>query len=134
MAEKEIKAKNGKFAFPGKGKHASRMFEIDLGDNDINKFMVVEKDMPANLPTQKADDPNFKYDWFTCFGIRKLKDNGQQGDFADITYTVTLDPLPEGKQLFAFYGGQVHSLSYRSTGNKIRATLNVGDPPIGMGP
>ncbi len=134
MAERAINAQNGRFTIPGRGKHAARKLELDLGSNDPSKFVVVEKDMPTNLPTHKAGDPNFKYEWFACFGVRHRKAGGQHGDFADIHYTITLDPLPAGKRLFAFYGGQVHELSTQSVGNRIKASLNVGDPPIGMGP
>ncbi len=134
MAERTISAQNGKYIIPGRGKHTARKVEIDLGSHDASKFIVVEKDFPANLPTHKAGDPNFKYEWFACFGIRHAKAGGVPGDFANIEYTLTLDPLPAGKRLFAFYGGQVHEVPTRSIGNKIRATLNVGDPPLGWGP
>lgn len=134
MAERTINAQNGRFIIPGRGKHAARKLELDLGGNDPSKFVVVEKDMPTKLPTHKAGDPNFKYEWFACFGIRHLKTGGRHGDFADIHYTIILDALPAGKRLFAFYGGQVHELPTQSIGNRIKASLNVGDPPIGMGP
>ncbi|GAB4503448.1 MAG: hypothetical protein Fur0043_04400 [Anaerolineales bacterium] len=134
MAERVINAQNGRYVVPGRGKHAARKVEIDLGHNDPRKFVVVEKDLPPGLPTHKEGDPNFRYEWFACFGIRHASASGRHGDFANIPYTIYLDPLPAGKRLFTFYDGQVHELATQKAGNKIKALLNVGDPPTGFGP
>jgi hypothetical protein len=134
MAEKAVTPANGKFLISGRDQRGPRNVELDLGANDPGKFIVVTKDLPADIPAHKSGDPDFKYDWFACFGIRRKKADGSPGDFANITYNITLDPLPKGKKLFAYYGGQVRSLAYKTAGGKIKATLKVGDPPIGMGP
>ena len=56
------------------------------------------------------------------------------GKDADITYTVTLKKLPAGKTLYALYNNVPNDLKVDDAGNgNIKFTLNVGDPPVGMG-
>jgi hypothetical protein len=57
------------------------------------------------------------------------------GKNARATYTVRLKKLPAGKRLFVLYRGAVHELTTEDTGSgHIKFTLNMGDPPIGVGP
>ncbi len=125
MAERPITPANGRFTIPGR-----RNVEIDLGNNDLTKFIVVQKDIDPNAPAQWN---GITIDWFVSFGVRSKNPNGTPGNFANITYNIILDPLPAGKRLFAYYDNQVHDLPFQAAGNKIRATLNVGDPPVGIG-
>jgi hypothetical protein len=128
MAERKVQAaKNGMFSVSSRGPKV----ELHLGKNDPAKFHVIEKDMPEKLPSEWN---GVKISWFTCFGVRHRRDDGGDGDFADVEYSVQLDELPKGKRLFAYYGGQVHELSFTSTDGKTKVNLAVGDPPLGWGP
>lgn len=119
---------NRRFVIRGK-----RAVELDLGDHDLSQYVVVQKDIDPNAPSEWN---GIKIDWFVSFGIRHRKPDQTPGDFADIPYTVILDALPTGKRLFAYYRGAVHELDFKPVGNsnKIKVTLSVGDPPIGSGP
>ena len=125
MPERPINPANGKFTITGR-----RNIDIDLGNNDVSKFVVVQKDMDPTVPAQWN---GVTIDWFVSFGVRVRNADGSHGNFAAITYNVTLDPIPAGKRLFAFYNGRVQQLTFQAAGNKIRFSLNVGDPPVGIG-
>lgn len=116
----------GRFEIPGK-----RKVELDLGENDHARFIVVQKEIAPDLPSSYN---GINIEWFNSFGVRHRKADGSQGDYADITYTVIMDALPVGKRLFAYYGSEVHELRFQTEGKQTRASLSVGDPPIGSGP
>jgi hypothetical protein len=108
-----------------------KRLEIDLRDNDPNKFAVVKKDIDTGIPTKYG---KLTIRWVNAFGIRHKKDDGSLGDFADISYTIIMDALEANQLLFAYYGGQIHQLQFESVGKLLRASLAVGDPPIGLAP
>lgn len=113
--------------------HGKRTVELDLGSQDIHKFVVVQKDIDPKAPSEWN---GIKIEWFVSFGIRQRKPDNTPGDFVNIPYTVILDALPTGKRLFAYYNDTVHELEFEPIGNgkKIKCTLTVGDPPMGFGP
>lgn len=122
--EKKIKEKNGKYYLGGSK-------ETDLIGVDKSKYDVITTD--KNLAEAKSKYPN--YDWFTCFTI-KDKSGKQMGKMP--AYTIKFNKLPSGKNLYYYYNGTAHQLSFSETekkGNKRRfkATLTIGDPPIGNG-
>lgn len=115
---------NAKYKIKGNNKIPKYDSEIEIEVD--NKYEAYSKDIPEPTPYQ-----GFTITWFNSFGVRK-KSTGKN---ADVTYTVKLKKLPEGKRVFALYGGEVHELTAEDAGNgNIKFTLSVGDPPIGSGP
>jgi len=108
-----------------------RNIELDLGDHDPALFAVIEKEMETNLPTSYD---GITIEWVNSFGVRHRGRDGKLGGYANVPYTVVMDALPVGKRLFAYYGGQVHEITFQTEGNQTRASLAIGDPPIGLGP
>jgi hypothetical protein len=124
MAERKIQTgKSGLYSIGGK-----HNVELNLEHNDHAKHHVVEKDMPTNLPTTWNGT---KITWFTCFGVRHKKDDGSDGDFADVEYSIQMDALSADKTLLTFYDGAIHVLKTETAGGKTKARLNRGDPPVG---
>ncbi len=127
MAERRLQAgNNGLFSISSRGPKV----DLDLAQNERSKFHVVEKDMPANLPTQYK---GVTINWFACFGVRHRMADGSAGDFADVEYLIHLDQMP-GKTFLAFYDGAIHELSGETSGGKTHVRLNRGDPPVGSVP
>jgi len=128
MAERKLQAaRNGMFSVSSRGPKV----ELHLGQNDSAKFHVIEKDMPEGLPTEwnKA-----KITWFTCFGVRHRKEDGGDGDFADMEYFAHVDELP-GKTYLVIYDGVIHELSAERVGaGKVRLRIIHGEPPVGYIP
>ena len=101
--------------------------EVDIGSGNAKKYKVVSKEIPA--PTS--------YDggtitWFNAYGVKEKA----TGKYADISYTVILSALPAGKtKLFALINNVPQELEIKAGGSgKIKFTLNVGDPPVGIWP
>ena len=114
---------NEKFKLKGNNKIPDYDSEVEV-DVD-NKYEAYSKEIPE--PTQYQ---GITITWFNAFGVRE-KSTGKD---ADVAYKVTLQAPPAGKKLFALYGGGPHELTTEDAGHrKIKFTLNVGDPPIGMG-
>lgn len=127
MGESRV-ARNARGRFNIRGQ---RNVEVDLGGNDTEKFAVIEKELEPDLP---ATFDGIPIQWIAAFGVRHIKLDKTLGDFANIAYIVTLDAIPKGSRLFAYYGGEVHELTFTTKGNRTRLALEVGDPPIGFGP
>lgn len=120
MADNRVNPSNGRFGLGG-----SR--DTDITDLDPGQYDVFTTD--KNLAAARAAFPN--YDWFACFSVKD-----KQGNYANVNYTVTFNK-PASGNLYYYLNGNVHALQYTDTNNKgsqarVKATLNVGDPPIGM--
>lgn len=122
-----------KYPIPGKKK--------DHGPDDPDIEVDVEGNYEAyskSIPEAQTPHQGFMITWFNNFGIR----DKSTGKNANVTYKVKLKKLPKGKRLFALYkdaeedkNPKVHELTTENDGtDHIKFTLNVGDPPIGMGP
>jgi hypothetical protein len=111
----------------------TKTLEIDLGENDLPDYAVVQKDIPGNIDTAYGE---LTVRWVNAFGVRyRNKDTKKLEDFANIQYTVIMDALPAGQRLFAYYGNQIHEvLNFKTEGGKTRFSLGIGDPPIGLAP
>ena len=121
--DKKIKEKNGKYYLGGSK-------ETDLLGIDKSKYDVFSTD--KNLAEAISKYPD--YDWFICFTI-KDKAGKQVGDMP--AYTIKFNK-PASGNLYYYYNGTAHQLSFSDTGKKgnkkrVKATLTIGDPPIGLG-
>jgi hypothetical protein len=120
-------ASNGKFKI--KGKHIPDFdsdIEVDIGSNNVGNHDVTDKPIPDPTPYQGGT-----ITWFVAFAVKE-KSNGS---YANINYTVTLNELPKGKKLFVLLSSGIEEVATHSAGSgKIKFTLAIGDPPLGMGP
>ena len=114
---------NEKFKLKGNNKIPDYDSEVDV-DVD-NKYEAYSKDIPE--PTQYQ---GITITWFNAFGVRE-KSNRKD---ANVSYEVTLQAPLAGQKLYALYGSGPHELKTNNAGpRKVKFTLDVGDPPIGMG-
>lgn len=108
--------------------------EVDVDD----KYEAYPKPIPQGQTPYKG----FLITWFNNFGVREKpkKSGGMPGPDANVFYKVKLKKLPEGKRLFALYKDpddivRVHKFEIAPDGpGNVKFTLNVGDPPLGVGP
>ena len=125
MAKKIFKVKADKEIIPD---YDSEL-EIEVDDTYEAYF---KGNIPA--PSQYTDESGtITVTWFNNFGIRDTKSKEDK----DVEYTVRLKKLPTGKMLFVMYGGGTHKIQTTDDDknkNKIKFTLSVGDPPVGVGP
>jgi hypothetical protein len=109
--------------------HLGGTKDADLEGIDASAYDVFTTD--KNL--QAARDKYPTYDWFACFSVKD-----KSGNYANITYTLKFDKPAAGKKLYYFLNDAAHEIEYSDDadkGNKkrVKATLTVGDPPVGMG-
>ena len=121
--ENKVQLKDGKHGLGGSK-------DTDIEGIDTTKYDVFTTD--KNLAEARAKYPNI--DWFACFTI-KDKSGKQVGDMP--AYTITFDK-PASGTLYYYYNGTANSLTFSDTGkkgnkNRVKATLTIGDPPIGTG-
>ncbi len=120
MADTKVTHSNGRHGLGGSK-------DTDLEDLDPQLYDVFTTD--KNLAAARAAYPD--YDWFACYSVKDKK-----GNYADISYTVKFDK-PASGSLYYYLNGAVHPVQHVDTDKKgkkarVKATLNVGDPPIGM--
>ena len=121
--EEKIKETDGKYELGGSK-------DTDLDGIDGSKYDVFTTD--KNLAEARKKYPN--YDWFACFTI-KDKSGNQVGDMP--AYTIKFDK-PASGNLYYYYNSIANQLSFSDAGKKgnkdrVKATLTIGDPPIGIG-
>jgi len=128
MDQKPIpKNAKGRYTVPGR-----KNLDVDLEENDPTRFAVVQKDIDPGLPASFDD---VRIEWFNAFGIRRRKGNLTMAEYADaVQYSIVIPDWPSEKQLFTYYAGHVWKLAFTWEGTSIRASLDVGDPPVGWGP
>jgi len=123
MAKKVFKVKADKEILPD--------YDSELEIEVDEKYEAYFKgSIPA--PSQYTDESGtITVTWFNNFGVRDAKSKKDK----DVEYTVKLKKLPAGKMLFVMYGGETHKIQTTNAGTKkIKFTLSVGDPPVGVGP
>lgn len=120
-------AKKEKFKIKGNDKIPDYDSELEIEvDDTYEAYSKPIPDAPTPIPGEKG-----YITWFNNFGV-KDKSTGKN---VNVDYTVMLHPLPAKKRLFAFYGNAAHEITPEDAGSgKIKFPLNVGDPPVGMGP
>jgi hypothetical protein len=131
-------AKETKAAYDkDKGKHRLKSLKptddkhTDVEGIDTSKHEVFDSD--KNLSAAQSKYPN--YDWFACFTI-KDKSGNQVGDMP--AYTIKVDKPASGKNLYYYYNNTANQLDFSDAGTeegrqRVKATLRIGDPPIGTG-
>ena len=117
---------NEKFKIKGNDKIRNSEIEIEVNDS----YEAYSKPIPKD----NTKIPGGEVVWFNNFGIR----DKQTKENKNVTYTGTLDALPDNKLLFVLYPDNPvpQEVKTEPVGNsgKIRFTLSIGDPPIGSGP
>jgi hypothetical protein len=119
---------DGKFKIKGKNLPGyDSEIEVDIGSDNAKKYEVVSKEIPAPSSYEGGT-----ITWFNAYGVKEKS----SGKYAKISYTVTLSALPSGKtKLFALINKVPQKLDFKETGSgKIKFTLAVGDPPVGIWP
>ena len=121
--ENKAKYKDGKYGLGGSK-------DTDLEGIDTKKYDVFTTD--KNLADARSKYPN--YDWFACFTV-KDKSGKQVGNMP--AYTIKFNK-PASGNLYYYYNGTATQLPFSDAGkkgnkNRVKATLTIGDPPIGMG-
>ena len=102
-----------------------------------DKYDVSEKDFPPDLLTKHAHYQGQPVHWIANFGYQHKATRAAPPTQLEEAYDIELDAHPHpGAQLVYFDGSAVQPLATRpseSTPGKVKATLNLGDPPIGWG-
>ena len=123
---KKVDPKDGKYKLDD-----SKDTELEgIDDKKYNVF--TEEDKLANA---RRDYPT--YTWFVSY-IIKDKDGNNVRNLPE--YTVKLDkPDSENSQLYYYLDGTRYPLPFEDTDNKgnkkrVKAKLDIGDPPVGQFP
>ncbi len=121
MANNKVTPSNGIWSLGG-----TRDAEISgIDPNQYDVYTETDK-----LDAARQDFPS--YEWFTSFTVTKKGQNAP----ANVQYTLTFNGPVTGT-LYYYLNKNVHALQPGNAPNKgnqarMRTTLNVGDPPIGM--
>lgn len=122
----KIEPKNGKYELGGSK-------DADLEGIDDKKYNVFTEE--EKLAEARQRYPN--YNWFVSYTITD-KENKVVRDLPE--YTIKLDrPDSATFELYYYLDGTAHPLTYEDTDNKgnkkrVKAKLDVGDPPTGSIP
>ena len=116
---------NTKYKIKGNNKIPNYDSELEIDVDD--KYEAYSKTIPADTPYQDKH-----ITWFNCFGVK----DKATGKDADVEYKVTLQVPPQGRTLYTQLPGSPPSPLpiERVDKDKIKFTLNVGDPPTGYYP
>jgi hypothetical protein len=114
--------------------HLSKL-SVHHSDNLAAKYDVSEKEFPPGLLAKFTHFNGSPIQWITNFGFRHKPTGPSVAGHLEESYDIELDPSPNpGAQLVYFDGTAVHALATQpsdTTPGKIKATLTLGDPPIG---
>jgi hypothetical protein len=116
---------------------AFSQLSIHYSDRLDTQYTVDEKPFPANLLTEHAAYKGRRIRWITNFGFRRKDNAAAVTGTLDEDYAIELDQDPSPRAVLVFFdGSRVRELDARPSDTapgKVRATLNLGDPPIGWG-
>ena len=127
----KVEPKNGKYDLKGSK-------DTDLEGIDDKKYDVFTDTAETNEKLKQAKDAYPDYTWFTSYTIKDKQGNDVRT--LDKEYTIELDPLASDKsELYYFLDGKAHKIPHQPAGDKngkkrIKAKLNIGDPPAGAYP
>ena len=127
----QVQPKNGKYELGGPE-------DTDLEGIDNKKYDVFTDTAETNEKLKQATDAYPDYTWFASYTIKDKE--GKDVRTLDKDYTIELDQLPsENSELYYFLDGRAHKFPHQPAADKngkkrIKAKLNVGDPPSGFYP
>ena len=111
------------------------MLSVHHSDNLAARYDVAEKDFPPDLLAKFTHFNGAPIRWMINFGFRHKPTGPDVAGHLDESYDIELDPGPNPTaQLVFFDGTAVHPLATRPSDTapgKIKASLTLGDPPIG---
>ena len=98
------------------------------------KYNVAEKDFPPDLMTKHASYNGHPVHWIANFGFQHKATGAAVASRLEETYEIEIDghQQPDARLVY-FDGDAVQPLDTRpsDTPGKVKATLDLGDPPIG---
>ena len=101
------------------------------------KYAVAEKAFPPDLLTKHAAFNGKPIHWIANFGYRHKTSGAAAAERLEEQYEIELDAHPNPQaQLVYFDGAAVQPLKTRPSDTRpgrVKATLDLGDPPIGWG-
>lgn len=127
----QVQPKNGKYELGGPE-------DTDLEDIDDKKYDVFIDTGETNEKLQQAIAAYPEYTWFASYTVKDKQGNDVRT--LDKEYTIELDELAsENSALYYFLDGTAHKFPHQPGPDKngkkrIKAKLNVGDPPTGHYP
>ena len=114
--------------------HLSKL-SIHHSESLHEKYNVAEKNFPPELLTKHTHFNGRRIHWITNFGYQHKATGTPAAGRLDETYDIELDPHPEPDARLVYFDGiTVQPLETRpsdTTPGKVKATLDLGDPPIG---
>ena len=126
MAKKEWK----KLKNRSKIKDKNTAIEIDT-----DEFELDDSDKNLKKAEDKATNEGLNIDWFASYSIKK---NGNDVKNVSGGYTIKFDKPTTGNKLYYYYedseGSHLDYVNFfDDEPGRVKATLYVGDPPIGAG-
>ena len=117
-----------------KVRHLSKL-SVHHSDALDDKYSVAEKDLPADLATKHTHYNGRQVHWITNFGFQHKATGATAATRLEESYDIELDAPPEAQAQHVYFDGTaVQPLPTRpsdATPGKVKATLDLGDPPIG---
>jgi hypothetical protein len=117
-----------------KVRHLSHL-SVHHSDALDEKYEVAEKAFPPDLLPQHGTYQGQPVHWIANFGYVHKGTRAAPPETLEEAYDIELAAQPQlGAQLVYFDGSAVQPLATRpsdATPGKLKATLNLGDPPIG---
>jgi len=114
--------------------HLSKV-SVHHSDNLAANYDVAEKDLPPDLHTVHTHYNGAPVSWMTNFGFRHKPSGQAVAGHLEESYDIELDPGTRSNAALVYFdGAAVQPLATRpsdTTPGKVKATLNLGDPPIG---
>jgi hypothetical protein len=130
---------NGRpFQIGTKPNSAERPIEVVLSPNLANKYQVVKKEMPGNLPGKWKDNNGntFTIEWVNSFGLKEVGKPDFVSGQVEEDYEILIG---RGTGILVYYLNGVvpfddNDLSEPDDkSNMIAARMRHGDPPVGWG-
>jgi hypothetical protein len=105
---------------------------IHHSDHLDNKYTVSEKPFPDNLQTTYNGK---SIRWITNFGYQRKENSAEVKGQLEENYDIEIEKDSNPNAVLVYFdGASVKELTTRpsdTTPGKIKATLNLGDPPVG---
>ncbi len=129
MADRQINPGNKpeEFTVPAAaGRPDQRPIQLRLTAAAAGQFTVWQKDIPGDVPMTFAGKA---ITWVNNFGFKRVGSDRFESTVP--AYTIELDQGPANAVLVVYDAPNVRALTPDSVGQRVRATLELGDPPVG---